>query len=100
MAEDIADEFKLIYHNASNIDLPDDPSFPFKLGASLRPPEVMDKALLLPNGGVEKLVVRGTTQEALEQFIEFRAHRLRSNMRLLSLTITGPAGIIEQIKRD
>jgi hypothetical protein len=51
---------KLIRHNASKVNLDDDPSFPFKLEANLRPPEFMVEAFVcLYGGGSEEVVVRG-----------------------------------------
>jgi hypothetical protein len=91
----IIEGLKLIRHNASQVDLPDDPTFPFKLEASFRPPEFMVIAFIGLFGGSEEIIVRGMTKEALDQFIE--ANNLRTHARLSRLTITGPDGIIEQV---
>jgi len=48
----------------------DDPSFPFRLVANLRPPEFMEMAFIGMYGGSEVIVVRGETREALEQFVK------------------------------
>ena len=79
---------KLIRHNAHNVNLPDDPSYPFKLQATFQPPELMDVAFVFLHGGSEEIVVRGMTREALEQFVE--ENKLRTHPRLRELTITGP----------
>lgn len=86
---------KLIKHNASNVDEPDDESLPFRLEASLRPPEFMTMAFIGLVGGSEEVVARATTMEAIEAFIS--EHRLRTHARLNSLTITGPDGVVEKI---
>lgn len=87
---DIIPGLKLIRHNASNVDLPDDPSFPFKLEASLQPPEFMVMAFIGLYGGSEEIVVRGMSKEDLDKFV--KAHNLRTHPRLRHLTITGPDG--------
>jgi hypothetical protein len=69
---------KLIKHNASNVNLPDDPSYPYKLEANFRPPEFMQVAFVFMHGGSEEIIVRGMTVEALNRFIDennLRHHR-------------------------
>lgn len=88
---------KLIKHNANRIDLPDDPSYPYKLELLCRPPESMAIAFIGLFGGREELVVRAMTKEALETFIvqnEYRTHP-----RLSRLTVTGPEGLIEELPK-
>jgi len=92
---DIIPGIKLIRHNASNVNLPDDPTFPFKLEANFRPPEFMIVAFIGLYGGSEEIVVRGMTKDALDKFVE--ANGLRTHPRLRRLTITGPDGIMEQL---
>lgn len=89
---------KLIRHNASGVNLPDDPSFPFRLEVLLSAPEFMDVAFILIHSGGEKIVVRGMTVEALDRFV--KAENLRTHPRLRRFTITGPDGIVEQILKD
>lgn len=84
----IIEGIKLIQHNAGGVNLPDDPSYPFKLEVSLRPPEFMLVAFVGLYGGREKMVVRGLTREVLEKFVE--VNDLRTHPRLRELTITGP----------
>lgn len=88
--------FKLIHHNTGAVNKPDDTTLPFKLNASLRPPEFMGIAFILLYGGSEEIVVRGRSQRSLERFM--RRHNLRDHPRLLELKITGPNGILEQVR--
>jgi hypothetical protein len=81
------EDIKLIRHNIAGIDDPDDPSYPFKLEASFRPPEFMEVAHLLLHGN-EVIVVRGKTREALELFAG--VNHLDKHPRLISMTITEP----------
>lgn len=61
---------KLIRHNANGVNIPDDPSFPFKLEVLCRPPEFMAMAFIAMHGNNEELVVRSKTRAALDKFIE------------------------------
>lgn len=88
---------KLIRHNAAGINLTDDPSFPFKLEVSFRPPEFMDVAFVFMHGGSEEIVVRGLTLEALEEFS--KVNNLERHPRLRRLTITGPNGVVREVKK-
>jgi len=88
---------KLIHHNVSGVNLPDDPSFPFKLEANFRPPEFMDVAFVLMHGESEEIVVRSMTKESLDKFVEM--NNFHTHPRLRRLTITGPDGIVEQTPR-
>jgi hypothetical protein len=85
MAEPI-EGIKLIYHNSANINLPDDPSFPWRLDANFRPPEFMQFAFIGIHGGSEEIAVLGKTRDALEQFVKL--NDLNTHPRLRSLTIT------------
>lgn len=77
---------KIITHNACGVNLPDDPSFPFRLYATFHPPDFMLVSFILSYGGSEIICVRGETREALEQFVE--KNSLRTHPRLRSLEIT------------
>lgn len=88
---------KLIRHNADNVDLPDDPSFPFKLEAEFRPPEFMQVAFVMQYGGSEEIIVRAMSMKALNAFI--KANDIRKHCRLRRFTITGPDGTIEQFPK-
>ena len=79
---------KVIEHAPSGINVPDDPSFPWKLVVTLSPPEFMEIMFIFMYGGSETIIVRGMTREALEKFVE--ANDLRTHPRLRSLNITGP----------
>ena len=79
---------KLIRHNASNLDLPDDPSYPWKLYANLRPPDFMTIAFIGMYGGSEEICVRGKTKKVLEEYAETIG--LNNHPRLRKLEITQP----------
>ena len=96
MADEVIPGLKLIHHNAGGVNVPDDPSFPFKLEGNFSPPEFMSVVFVLMHGGSEEMVVRGMTKEALYKLIE--QNDLRIHPRLRCLTITGPEGVIEEIK--
>ena len=95
---DIIPGLKVIRHNVREINLPDEPSFPFKLEANFRPPEFMKLAFILMYGGSEEIFVRSMTKESLNEFVE--RNGLRTNSRLWRLTITGPDGIVEQLSYE
>ena len=95
--EEAIEGIKLIRLNSQNVNLPDDPSFPFKLEASFSPPEFMEVAFVSLYGGSEDLTIRGMTKEAMDKFVE--VNRLRTHPRLRRLTVTGPTGILEQIPK-
>ena len=90
-------QIKLIKFNSSHINKPDDPTFPYKLEVSLRPPGFMDLTFAFLLGGSEELVVRGMTLEVLEEFIT--ENKFRTHPRLRRLVITGPGGELESITR-
>jgi hypothetical protein len=94
---EIVEGLKLIRHNSSRIDNSDDPSYPYKLVANLRPPELMQVAFVMLYGGSEEMIVRGKTREAIDQFIE--RNELRHHPRLRWMTIEGPDGTTEEIRR-
>ena len=86
-------DIKIIHHNAGRIDLPDDPSYPFLLDISLRPPEFMSVAFAFLHGGSETIRVRGKTRAALEKFAE--ENDLNTHPRLTKLEITPPKDAAE-----
>ena len=96
MGNEIIPGLKLIHHNSSGVNLPDDTSFPFKLEGNFSPPEFMNVAFVLLYGGSEEIVVRAMTTEALYKFIE--TNRLLAHPRLRRMTITGPDGLVEEVK--
>jgi len=92
---DVIPGLKLIRHNASGVNMPDDPSFPFKLEGNFSPPELMNVAFVLMHGGSEEIVVRAMTKEAMDKFVE--TNNFRTHPRLRHLTITGPDGVVEKV---
>ena len=97
MADESIPGVKMIRFNTAQINLPDDPTYPFKLEAALQPPDFMTAAVIAKMGGCEEVVVRSTTKEAMDKFIQVSG--LRQHRRLSRLTITGPDGILEQIPK-
>lgn len=77
---------KLIFHNAGGVNNPDDPSYPWRLDATFRPPEFMEMAFIFLHGGQEIICVRGQTQASLEEFVA--VNDFRNHPRLVTLTIT------------
>ena len=60
---------KLIKHNMGGINNEDDPSFgPYRLNATFRVPSFMEVAAVFIYGN-EEIILRGKTEEALEEFI-------------------------------
>lgn len=78
-------DIKLIVHNASGVNGPDDPSYPWVLNANFSPPEFMSLAFVFMFGGSEVIKVRGMTKESLEKFAE--ENDLYNHPRLRELTI-------------
>lgn len=104
MSESRADadpnDLKIIRLNTNRIDEPDttwSATYPYKLTANLRPPEFMQVAFICLHGGSEELVLRGKTPEAINRFIA--QNDLRQHPRLRVMIITGPDGVIEEIRR-
>lgn len=90
---------KLIEHNASNVNRPDDPGYPFKLVVNCAPPELMQVAFIMLHGGTERLVVRGKTRQALDRFVE--TNSLLAHPRLYSLAIyEGDEVVMKKVKKD
>ena len=86
---------KVIYANTHRVDVPDDPSFPYKLEAVFQHSEFMRVAALLMFGGSERIIVRGMTHEALTKLAT--ENEWTTHPRLIRLTITGPDGaVVEQ----
>ena len=79
---------KLIEHNAAGVNNPDDPSYPWLLVATLRPPSLMSFSFICIHGGSEQIRVRGMTKEALEAFVKL--NKLDTHCRLRELSITQP----------
>ena len=88
---------KLIRHNAGKINLPDDPTLPFKLEVVLTAPEFMRVAFVMLHGGSEVAVIRATTLAELEGVI--KDYAFRTHPRLGTMVVTGPEGVIETVNR-
>ena len=84
---------KLI-HKTGAVDIEDDPSYPYKIEVECRPPEFMSFTFVSLYGGSERVVVRGLTLEAVQEFD--KVNNFRRHPRLRSLTITGPERVIEK----
>lgn len=78
-------------------DVPDDPSYPYKLEINLSPPELMQVAFVMLHGGSEEIVVRGKTRAVIDQFVE--QNDLRRHPRLRWMTVTGPGDLREEFRR-
>lgn len=96
MKDEVIPGLKLIYHSGGGVNVPDDPLFPFKLEGSFSSPEFMRVTFMWMRGSSEEIVVRAMTKEALDKLIE--QNDFRNHPRLRRLTITGPDGVIEEIK--
>jgi hypothetical protein len=94
MEKKIIDGIKAIYHNASGINVPDDPSYPYKITAVLSLPEYMEMAYMFLIGPNETVIVRGKTMEAIKEFI--KCNGLIDHPRLLSMVVYGPDGEIKE----
>lgn len=92
----VTGQIKLITHNTRNIDLPDDPSLPFKLDLVLTLSGVMMDFAASMIWGDEHIVIRAATLDALRAVMQ--DFGLSPAMpRFRNLTITGPDGEIERV---
>lgn len=89
---------KFIKYNAGNIDNEDDPSYPFKLAASLNPPTMMPALFEAMGLDTEDLIVRGMTKQDLDEIIQIL--HLYTLPRLRHFTITGPDGFVEKFRKE
>lgn len=71
--------------------------YPYKLCVNLSPPELMQVTFIMLHGGSEEIVVRCKTREAVDDFIA--ANDFRNHPRLRWMTIEGPGGTREEIRR-
>lgn len=86
----------VIKYPGANINRPDDPSIPFKLEINLSPPDFMRVAWVMLHGGSEEMIVRATTREVLEAFVETNAE-IKTHPRLRYMRLYGPEGLIQEI---
>lgn len=75
---------KLIKHT-SECDHEDDPSLPFKLYMTLKPPEFMEFTWTCLHGGSEDIIARGDTIEELTAWME--KNDLKEHTRLIRYSI-------------
>lgn len=87
---------KLIFHNVQGISEPDDPSYPFKLVVVLKPVPG-DFFFESTHADSERVTIRAMTVDDLDIFLTVQ--NLRRHPRLKHFLITGPTGIVEEIKR-
>jgi hypothetical protein len=95
--DEIIEGLKIIRLNSHGIHAPDDESYPYKLVVNLSPPELMSVAFVMLYGGSEELILRGKTRMAIDQFIA--RNDLRRHPRLRWMTIEGPDGAKEELRR-
>jgi hypothetical protein len=95
--DEVINGLKIIRLNSYGIHEPDDESYPYKLVVNLSPPELMTVAFIMLYGGSEELIARGKTREAIDQFVE--RNKLCEHPRLRWMTIEGPNGTKEEIRR-
>lgn len=88
---------RLVRHVGAGIRQPQDPTYPFMLTINRSPPEFMDLAFIMLNGGSEIIEVQGMTEEALQEFIT--VNNFRTHPRLRHITLVGPGGEIEKFRR-
>ena len=89
---------KLIKHT-SDYDHPDDPSLPFKLEVTLRPPEFLEMTWVGLYGGSEDIVARGDSAEELLAWAD--ENGLKDHIRLRRYSITDSEGkVVESWDRE
>jgi hypothetical protein len=87
---------KIIRHNVSRLNMPDDPSYPYKLHAILKHPDFHGAAMAIMFRGPEELVVRAKSERGIRWVI--RRMKLQGNDRLLELTLTSPGGTMDMLR--
>jgi hypothetical protein len=96
-SNEVIEGLKLIRLNSARINEPDDPIYPYKLVVNLSPPELMQVTFVMLHGGSEEMIVRAMTREAVDRFV--KVNNLRRHPRLRWMTIEGPDGAKEEIRR-
>jgi hypothetical protein len=87
---------KIIRHNVSRLNMPDDPSYPYKLHAILAHPDFHGAAMSIKFRGPEELIVRAKSERSIRWVI--RRMKLQGNDRLLELTLTSPGGTMDMLR--
>jgi len=86
----------VVRHNTGNINNPPRDDFPFRLTVSLKlDGTIYDYGVMLEYGATEEVDIQGKTLEALEPVIQH--FNFRGHARLISMTVTGPGGVVEQL---
>ncbi len=80
------------------MDLPDDPSYPFKLVISFRLSNILAEAFRGIFGTSEEIVFRGMNKEVLDEVIYLLCYRAHPHLRYF--IITGPDGPVEWFSND
>lgn len=93
----VPETYKVIRHNAGRIENEDDPTFPYKVEANLRPPELMSFTFVCLHGGSEEIIARAMTLDAANEFLA--TNKLRNHPRLRWITIHGPEGLVEKFEK-
>jgi len=92
------EDVTLVYMTGAPADAPDtDATGTYRLEVNLRPPELMQVTFIMLHGGSDELIVRAKTRASIDRFIKL--NDLRRHPRLRRMTITGPGGLREEIKR-
>ena len=89
------DGVKIIRHLPSKIDIADDPTLPFKVEVSMRPPKFMIVTFVMVFGGSEDVIARGSTRELIDSFLDKSG--LRGHPRLRWIRLTSPDGSVKDI---
>lgn len=91
---------RLVYMTGTRLDRSedrDDTGYPYRVEVNLSAPMLNPIAFCMTYGGSEEVIVRAKTRKAIDEFIaknEFRHHP-----RFRRMTITGPQGMREEIRR-
>src|ERR1044071_8302464 len=88
---------KIIRHELSGINEPDDSSLPFMVHVNLSPPDFMNVAFVMLYGGSEEIVARCADRAAVDRLLD--SNELRTHPRLRWIRIKGPDGNVEEIGR-
>jgi len=77
---------KVIYHNAEEIDRPDDPTYPWLLVAEFHPIQYMKLAFNYKHGPFVVLKVRAKTKRAMQRFM--KKYQIDTHPRLHKYAVT------------
>jgi hypothetical protein len=71
----------------------DDPSLPYKLHVVF---SAHERTFGLVHGEIEEIIVRAKTMQVMMEFLE--ANAFENRRRFISLTLTGPEGIVKEVE--